>query len=297
MADFEHNGEEVKLEGLLVVDAIQFFPKIESIQCMNGSAFSYAEGIIPFGNVDHFLTKTQILQKYSCDYSDSQNCSESITNFVLNPIHSYFDPISAVTSDTMVEHKLDNLFNVESLGITEDSCASDEKIISDFKSKISFSDGKYHVELPWIEDKIALVRPNFEVCRSILHRVYEKMKSENLCEEYNNVFAEQLCAGVLEEVPMHDLVPENHIFIPHRAVIKTDEQCTTKFRVVLNCSLKIANTPSLNEAAFPGIDLLSRLFNLLLKSRSQRYAAMADIKKAFLMIKLSKECDRNRFSI
>ena len=180
LADFEHEGDCVNLEGLLGVDVIQFFPKFEVIKCMNGSAFSYASGIIPFGNIDHFLSKDQLLRKYQ-NFEKDQKISESVINFVLNPPQSYFDPISAVSNNSMVEHKLDNLFNVESLGITEDSCVTDQTRITEFKEKINFCDGKYHVELPWIEEKINLVRPNFEISKAILKKVYTNLKINN-CE-------------------------------------------------------------------------------------------------------------------
>ena len=96
---------------------------------------------------------------------------------------------------------------------------------------------------------------------------------------------------------MNEINVNDHTWITHRPVIKTDEQCTTKLRVVLNCSLKVENSPSLNKAGYGGFDLLNNLFELLLKCRAYKYLAMADIRQAFLMIKMANESDRNHFSI
>ena len=87
-----------------------------------------------------------------------------------------------------------------------------------------------------------------------------------------------------------------NVSIPHRPVLKTEENVITKIRIVLNCSLKIKNFPSLNESAYQGIDLLSNLFELLLKIRNDKYLMMSEIKHAFLSIKLKTDEDKNKFS-
>ena len=79
--------------------------------------------------------------------------------------------------------------------------------------------------------------------------------------------------------------------------MRTADNVTTKVRPVLNCSLKIGNSPSLNEACFGGINLLKDLFSLLIKSRKDKFLVISDIKQAFLMVFLNKESDRDRFRI
>ena len=71
---------------------------------------------------------------------------------------------------------------------------------------------------------------------------------------------------------------------------------TAKVRVVYNCSLKTGGRPSLNEAAYPGLDLLTDLFGLLNYFRLNNNVLLGDIEKAFLMIKLKDNADKNRFS-
>ena len=48
-------------------------------------------------------------------------------------------------------------------------------------------------------------------------------------------------------------------------------------------------------ASYAGINLLNDMTQLLLYFRSNNFTILSDIKKAFLMIKLSEESDRNRF--
>ena len=46
--------------GLLGTDVKQFIKEFKTIDCLNGSAFSVGNGIIPFGDTAHFLLPNQI---------------------------------------------------------------------------------------------------------------------------------------------------------------------------------------------------------------------------------------------
>ena len=62
------------------------------------------------------------------------------------------------------------------------------------------------------------------------------------------------------------------------------------------CGLKTnKELPSLNEAAYPGIDLMGSILKLLFYFRTNRFVMLSDIKQAFLMIKLKNEFDKHRF--
>ena len=108
---------------------------------------------------------------------------------------------------------------------------------------------------------------------------------------------QQIDDDILEPIELDSLNVEEHVWVPHRPVIKSENNVTTKLRVVLNCSLKIGDTPSLNEAAYSGVDLMNDLLQLLIKIRCMKYFVMSDIKQAFLRINLSETDDRNKFSI
>jgi hypothetical protein len=127
--------------------------------------------------------------------------------------------------------------------------------------------------------------------------VLTRLRAKNVLEKYEEVLQQQLDEGILEEVPLKTQDGEKRIYIPHREVIKLDPTCTTKVRPVLNCSLKVGKNPSLNEASFPGVNLMANMLNLLIGLRHDRYLILSDIRKAFLQISLAAEEDRNRFCI
>ena len=304
------DSDEILLEGLLGVDCIQYLQQCNLITCLGGKAFELHNGVIPFGNIDGFLYSNQLARKYSkatynkpnLNYNEPNQISDdsyevnSIVNFILNPIKTNFDPLGGVMSDSQVEHNLDKMFNIESLGITEESSSYDEFHINKFNENVSFTEGKYHVKLPW-NDNINDVKSNYGICKSVVNKVVSKLKNDDLYDDYNKVFEQQLADGIIEPVDLSTINPNDHVWIPHRPVIKQSDQVTTKLRIVLNCSLKINDAPSLNEAAYEGINLVNHLLELLIKIRSDKYFVMSDIKQAFLMIKLSTAEDKNKFSI
>jgi len=288
--------DEVVLNGLIGVDVLQCLEKLELVSCMNGAAFKLSTGLIPFGNVDSFLTRKQLQDKYASEYSDVYSSSSAIVNLVLNPVKINFDPVGSVLKDSSVDDRLDNMFSLESLGIVEDSNDYDAAKISEFESNIQLHDGSYFVNLPW-NDKILQVQNNYNIALAILNRVVSNLHKDNLYEDYNNVITKQLDDNILEEIPMENLNITDHVFVPHRPVVKMESNVTTKVRLVLNCSFKTGDAPSLNEAAYPGVDLVNNLFQLLVKIRANSMLVLSDIKAAFLMIRLNLVSDRNKFTI
>ena len=133
---------------------------------------------------------------------------------------------------------------------------------------------------------------HLKVSLAVAERVYKNLEKQNIAEDYENVFEQQEALGIIE--PVLERVPEQ-IWIPHRPVIRNEENVTTKIRPVFNCSLKMGKKPSLNEAAFPGMDLMNNLLSLLMQFRTNFYVLLADIAKAFLQIRLTLEEDKNRF--
>ena len=158
-------------------------------------------------------------------------------NSVINPIKSHFDPINDVISESAIDGNLDQLFKIESLGITDDSVSDfDKEMIDDFKQGICFKDGKYHVALPWYNDKISLVKPNFNIAKSVLNNVVSNLKFKNIYDAYDAVFNQQLSDDIIEEINLEDVNIYDNVWIPHRPIIKMDELVTTKVRPVLNCT-------------------------------------------------------------
>lgn len=166
------DSDEVYLDGLLGVDSLQYLQQCNLIPCLGGKAFKLDAGVVPFGNIDGFLFSKQLTRKYSqplnikektnsaCVNKPSKPLIEnSIVNFIMNPNKTNFDPLGGVVSDSFVEHNLDKMFKVDSLGITEDSSNYDETFIAKFNEDVKLKNGKYHVKLPW-NDKIENVKSN-----------------------------------------------------------------------------------------------------------------------------------------
>ena len=118
---------------------------------------------------------------------------------------------------------------------------------------------------------------------------------QGLEEKYSAVFQQQLEDNIIERIPLTEDAKTNNIWVPHRPVIREDS-VSSKIRPVFNCSLKTKRQlPSINEAAYPGVDLMNSLVQLLISFRPHKFSLLADVKQAFLQIKLKKEEDRNRF--
>ena len=220
---------------------------------------------------------------------------KSSVNFVLQPKHNYYSPLKAVFPESEVEQGRENLFALESIGISNEKGSSyDDREMESFQNSITFSNGKYGIDIPWNRDILKNVPSNFELAKILAKKV--SFKNAALDADYWNVFVQQQELDIIKEIPKPGC-PCQHIWIPHRPVIKTDPLvCNTKIRPVYNCSLKVGNAPSVNEAAYPGTDLLNDLLGLVLYFRSNDFVVLADIAKAFLNIRLNKEEDRRRFS-
>ena len=62
-----------------------------------------------------------------------------------------------------------------------------------------------------------------------------------------------------------------------------------------NCLFKTNGVPSLNEAAYAGVNHMGDILKLSLYFRSNDKVLLGDIKQAFFQILLSKNEDKNRF--
>ena len=231
--------------------------------------------------------------KSSKSKSASHKFASSIS-FVLEPKSSYFSPLEHIFPESQVEHGLEHLSSMESIGINENSSFYDDREIEQFEKSIELKDNKYFIEIPWRRDVLARVQSNFKLAKAIACKV--SSKNGSLDDKYFDVFQEQLNLGIIEKLP-EPKNPNKHVWIPHRPIVRNDPLVkNTKIRPVFNASLKVGNSPSLNEAAYPGKNLLNELLSLIQYFRTNNFVLLADIAKAFLNIYLKKESDKNCFS-
>ena len=304
-ADF-NNSDIVSVQGLVGVDIIQFMEPISKIKVMNGTAWKLQSGIVPFGNVCSFLYPKQVTPvrlergfQESFSYNTiiekfSSNDQDKI-NFVMKPKSDYEDLLGSCFNESQVERNLEQMFSLEHVGNLEEESDYDKLKIKEFNDSIVYENNTYYVKLPWHEDKINKVPSNFSISLSVLDRVVKKLEEENIYKDYLDVFLQQESEGIIERFEVDPKDYNNYIWIPHRPIIRNEDQVTFKIRPVFNCSLKVRNSLSLNDASYAGINLMGDLLELLLSFRSNEFMMLADIRKAFLMVKLLEDRDKNRF--
>ena len=297
------NHDKLEIDMLLGIDAVQYLLSGTYDKLLGGTCFVFNDKVAPVGNVFNFLNEEErkfvmsSLVRRNNESIDEK--TKTMINLVMDPLKSYFNPLENILEDSDVDNGLEYLFSLESMGIKRDDkelVSFDKQQIDKFKEGITFKDGYYHVELPWFTDKVDLVPSNHFVALKVLDRTLNHLEKKGLTEKYQEVFDKQLQDGIIEEINVDPSNYANYIWIPHRPVIRLEEQVTSKIRPVFNCSLKTnKELPSLNEAAYTGIDLMGSILKLLFYFRTNNIILLSDIKQAFLMVKLKKEEDKNRF--
>ena len=91
-AEFEDASDTISIHGLVGSDILQFIEEMRVVKCLNGSAFEIATGLIPYGNISHFLfsnkIETQNLAKIENNFKtivSRAKCSPLHLNLALEP--------------------------------------------------------------------------------------------------------------------------------------------------------------------------------------------------------------------
>ena len=127
---------------------------------------------------------------------------------------------------------------------------------------------------------------NYRLSEQRLSNLLKKLEKqpENL-KMYGDIFKEYERDGIIEKVPPHDVGEAGCVhYLPHRPIIRTDRN-TTKVRPVFDASAKISG-PSLNDCLHTGPNLLSMVYDILLRFQLQKVIIMSDIKQAFLNVEV-----------
>ncbi|GBM98523.1 hypothetical protein AVEN_53815-1 [Araneus ventricosus] len=126
----------------------------------------------------------------------------------------------------------------------------EEETLTHFKETIRIcEDQRYEVALPWLAGHPALY-DKYDAAESRLRTATKRFINENYFEAYNNVFKQWEAEGIIEAVPINQLAKEVHTYL-------TD--------------------PSLRHQAIPQ------------RFRSYAIGVIADVKQAFLQIRLRTE--------
>ena len=199
-------------------------------------------------------------------------------------------PIEQVLSeDNPCHDNLEKLWELDHIGISPKEYSKvEQQALNTFANTVSYDteNQQYEVRLPWNENKHYLPTNKGLVVGRLRGLQKRFIAEPEFFAKYNKVLKEQLSRGFIEEIP-HDQKTDCH-YLAHHGVMR--ESITTPVRIVFDCSAKISKTkPSLNNCLLTGPSLVPDLAKILLRFRLHKFAWVADIEKAFLMLKLHEE--------
>ena len=181
-------------------------------------------------------------------------------------------------------------WDLESIGVSDCLVETKHPVLTEFQEKVTFSDGRYHVGLPWKPGSRDKLQGNEVQAKCRLDRIALKMeKTPSLAEEYHKCVQDMLASGIVEVVPEAEMVSASSVFyLPHRPVVKSSS-LTTKVHPVFDASSAGPNGLSLNDCLLTGPSMLPNLAAILVQFRRWKVALTADISKAFLQVGVHRE--------
>jgi hypothetical protein len=192
---------------------------------------------------------------------------------------------------------LSNFWSLEGLGIEPPKKAdSAEDVLLKFNDTICFKDGRYEVQLPWINDAPPL-SDNFQSAFKRFRSLQNKLShSPDLKLQYTGALDEYRTLGFVETVPPGQYNSANQVFyLPHHPVVRSDK-LSTRVRPVFDGSARSPSGYSLNDCLHTGPRIGSDIFDILLRFRFCRVAFTSDLQKAFLQVAIHpKDRDVCRF--
>ncbi|XP_043234482.1 uncharacterized protein LOC122387896 [Amphibalanus amphitrite] len=194
------------------------------------------------------------------------------------------------------ERSLRRLWSLEGIGLSEPE-ETDSEVLTHFDASVSRVDGRYEVALPWKAGSEKKLEENRSAAEARLSGLSRRLdRDPELGVAYSESLQEMEQAGVVEEVPSHELDgPYPCFYLPHRPVVK-ESSTSTRVRPVFDASATGPNGVSLNDCLEVGPCLIPSLVDVLLRFRRWKVAVTADISKAFLQVGLRKEDrDAHRF--
>ena len=182
-----------------------------------------------------------------------------------------------------VNESLKRFWEIESVG--DHTGAS---VIDRFKEDIIFDGKRYVTKLPFKPNHESLP-DNYSLCEKRLSSLRRRLeKDPKLLSEYHAIFKDYEENRIIERVQEDEAaVPGAVHYIPHRPIVRVDKE-TTKVRPVFDASAKNRG-PSLNDCLYSGPNLLTRIFDILLRCRSNPILILSDIKQAFLHVGIHDE--------
>ena len=188
------------------------------------------------------------------------------------------------TEHDILRNELQKFWQIESVGELEE-----DNVMTAFKQTLEFNGERYVTKLPFRPDHDKLP-DNYAVSKQRLQSlIRNRFKSDHeLANEYKNIIDDYEHNHIIEKVPQSEIAKcKNVHYLPHHPVVREDK-ITTKVRPVFDGSCSV-HKPSLNDILYSGPNLLAKVFDILIRFRTNYIALIADIKKAFLQIEIAEE--------
>nr|XP_047139071.1 uncharacterized protein LOC100199492 [Hydra vulgaris] len=187
-----------------------------------------------------------------------------------NPFDKHIEMCQCASMHCEVESEIDELrkdlnkfWSVETIESPE-SC-----VMYQFERDLTHNRERYITKLPFKTDHDFLP-VNYNICKKRLANLKVTLNDKQLVTEYNQIFIDYEKNNIIERVSESDIFKEPGCvhYLPHRPVIRKDKD-TTKIRAVFDASCSTTG-PSLNDCLYSGPNLLSKIFDILLKFRFLR---------------------------
>ena len=177
--------------------------------------------------------------------------------------------------------------NMKAFWEVEESPTPVDDVMKSFKSDIQFNGKRYVVKLPFKIDH-EFLPDNRRNCERRLNTLCKQLKKKpEQYKLYDQLFREYERDGIIEQVPRVEIgEPGKVCYLSHRPIVREDRE-TTKIRPVFDGSAAAtADSPSLNDILHTGPNLLSLIYDVLLRFILRRIVVMSDIKQAFLNVEV-----------
>ena len=208
-------------------------------------------------------------------------------------------------SDEEERYHLDQFSNLDVLGISPEENV--HPVMQHFENSVKHVEGRYQVELPKKLPQLKKLPTNFgqALTRTIGGmRKRRQRRDQTEHRKYNEAIEGYIESGILQKVAELGSVEEvehtfaadptayDHVgtiskdtrvcYLPHFSVYKAS---SGKLRVVYDAKARPRKgTLSLNDCLETGPNMMNALVRILMKFRKKKFAAKADVEKAFLQI-------------
>ena len=186
----------------------------------------------------------------------------------------------------------EQLCSLDVLGLGDKPAGDQQAVYSEFQEQlVRHPEGWYETGLLWKAGHTSLPSNRNGSLRRLENLVKKLEKQPSHLDEYDRIIQDQLRQGIVERVT-DEPQGKRECYLPHKAVIREAAE-TTKMRIVFDASAKASPTsPSLNDCLETGPPLQNLLWSVLVRNRFKPVALCADLKQAFLQVRI-QEADRD----